>query len=103
MKRPITITTAAALALATGCARFATTQTDTSYVNGDTSREVTTHAAAYTFFAGRSALASWKASQTDKTQGASVGNLSVESNAGTNLNAIVETVVGAAVKAAVKP
>jgi hypothetical protein len=53
--------------------------------------------------ASKSALASWKASQTDKTRGANVGNLALESNAGTNLNPLVETVVAAAIKAAVKP
>ena len=93
----------ASLLLAAGCARFSTTQSDTSYDQGQPSREVTTRATASTFFASKSALASWKATQTDKTQGASVGNLALESNAGTNLNSLVETVVGAAIKAAVKP
>ena len=101
MKKIIVITIAVA-GLA-GCARFNTTQKDLSYEQGKPSREITTRATAYTFFAGKSSLATWKASQTDKTQGASVGNLSQEANAGTNLNSLVESVVSAAVKAAVKP
>ncbi|MEI7728658.1 MAG: hypothetical protein WCO56_03770 [Verrucomicrobiota bacterium] len=103
MKRMIGIMEAAALMLAAGCARFSTTQTDLSYEEGQPAREITTHATASTFFAGKSSLASWKASQTDKTQGDSVGNLELEANARTNLNALVESVVGAAVKAAVRP
>ena len=101
MKRMIGIMAVAGVVLATGCARFNTTQTDLSYEQGEPSREITTRATASTFFAGKSALASWKASQTDKTQGASVGSLVQESNAGTNLNSLVESAVGAAVKAAV--
>jgi hypothetical protein len=98
------ITSIGALVLATGCARFNTTQRDLSYdEQGNPTREITTRATAYTFFAGQSSLASWKASQTDKTQGATVGNLTQEANAGTNLIALVETVIGAAVRAAMKP
>lgn len=103
MKRMVVMISTAWLVLAAGCARFSTKQTDTSYEKGEPNRSITTEAKATTFFAGKSALASWKASQTDKTQGASVGNLAVESNAGTNLNSLVESAVGAAVKAAVKP
>jgi hypothetical protein len=104
MKRMIVLTASAGLVLAAGCARFSTTQQDQSYDDqGKPTRAVSTRATASTFFAGKSALASWKASQTDKTQGASVGNLALESNAGTNLNSLVESVVGAAVKAAVRP
>ncbi|MEI7733723.1 MAG: hypothetical protein WCO56_29430 [Verrucomicrobiota bacterium] len=76
MKRIVILITSAGLTLAAGCARFSTTQTDTSYENGRPAREITTHATASTIFAGKSVLANWKASQTDKTQGASVGNLS---------------------------
>jgi len=104
MKRMILLATTAGVLLAAGCARFSTTQKDKSYDDqGNPTREISTVAKASTFFAGKSALASWKASQTDKTQGASVGNLALESNAGTNLNSLVESVVGAAVKAAVRP
>jgi hypothetical protein len=88
------------LALLSSCARFSTIQRDISYEKGEPTREITTRATASTFFAAKSSLASWKASQTDKTQGASVGNLTQEADARTNLTAIVEAVVGAAVKAA---
>ena len=94
------IITLIGVAALVGCARFSTIQKDISYEKGEPSREITTRATASTFFAAKSSLASWKARQTDKSQGASVGNLSQEADARTNLNAIVEAVVGAAVKAA---
>jgi hypothetical protein len=68
----------------TGCARFSTVQTDTSYDEHDkVIRKITTRAKAGTLFTARSALANFKASQTDKTQGASVGSLTQETS-GTN-------------------
>lgn len=79
-----------------GCARFTTTQTDVS-----PERTVTTKATAWTFGTSKSALANFKASQTDKTQGASVGGLHQESN-GSNLTAIVEKVAEGAAKGAAK-
>jgi hypothetical protein len=103
MKKTLILTTIAGVVLAAGCARFSTTQKDLSYDGGEATREISTRATASTFFAGKSALASWKASQTDKAQGASVGNLALESNATTNVNSLVESVVSAAVKAAVRP
>lgn len=66
-----------------GCARFTTTQSDTSYEKGLPVRTISTRATATTWFESKSALANFKASQTDKTQGASVGSLSQETN-GTN-------------------
>lgn len=69
--------------LFTGCARFNTKQTDASYENGIQQRTITTKATAWTFGTSKSALANFKASQTDKTQGASVGALSQEAS-GTN-------------------
>jgi len=80
-----------------GCARFTTVQTDVSVDQDGSSRTITTRATAYTLFASRSALANWKASQTDKTQGASVGTLTQESQAASN---IVEAVISAAIRAA---
>ncbi len=71
-------TTLLALCLV-GCARFTTTQTDVS-----PERTITTKASAWTFGTSRSALANFKASQTDKTQGAAVGSLSQETS-GTNV------------------
>lgn len=78
-----------ALSFTVGCARFSTTQKDLSYENGQPQRQITTHAAAYTLLASKSALASWKASQTDKTQGASVGGLAQESSGAEQLGVIL--------------
>jgi len=64
-----------------GCAQFTTTQTETS-----PERTITTRAAAWTFLTSRSALANFKASQTDKSQSAAVGSLVQESST-TNLAA----------------
>lgn len=71
-----------------GCASFTTTQTDvSSYDNeGRTTRTITTKATATTLFESKSALANFKASQTDKTQAASVGSLNQESNATNTVN-----------------
>lgn len=70
------------LLLLTGCARFSTTQTDRSYVDdaGHEIREITTVARTTTFFESKSSLASFKASQTDKSQTASVGALNQEAS-----------------------
>lgn len=81
-----------------GCARFTTKQTDLSYDDqGNPTRSVTTKATAWTLIEGKSALASFKATQTDKSQSASVGSLNQESSAlSTNtvasLNALLQIV-----------
>lgn len=67
-----------------GCARFSTIQTDIS-----PSRTITTRATAYTFFSANNKLATWKASQTDKTQGASVGGLE-QAATGSNVVSVIE-------------
>lgn len=78
--------------LAFGCARFSTTQTDYSYdTKGTPSRKITTKASATTFFDATSALAKFKASQTDKNQTATVGGLD-QSVTSTNLSGIFEAV-----------
>jgi hypothetical protein len=93
----------AVVAIANGCSTFSTTQSDEREdINGKMCA-VKTQVRATSFFASRSALSGWHASQTEKTQGASITGLVVDSNAGTNLNAIVGAVVEAAVKAAIKP
>lgn len=76
-----------------GCARFSTVQTDRSYTDacGNEVREITTKAKATTFFDARSALANFKATQTDKSQSASVGALNQEAY-GTNVAKLVEAV-----------
>jgi hypothetical protein len=91
----VTLTLAVAalimLLLCAGCAGFSTDQKDLTYdEKGNLTREITTRATARTFVAAKSALANWKASQTDKTQGASVGSLSQESNSAETVKAITE-------------
>jgi len=77
---------ATVLLLSSACAGFRTVQTDYSYepTTGKVIRKITTRAKSTTFFDSKSNLAKWKASQTDKTQGAEVGGLLQESTA-TNL------------------
>ena len=89
-------------AILMGCARFSTTQTDTRE-NTKTGEKtsITTHASALTFFDSRSTLANFKAAQTEKSQGASVGTLTQDA-AGTNATALVEAVTKGAVEGAVK-
>jgi hypothetical protein len=82
------------LVLSSGCARFQTKQTDISYdTNNVPTRTITTKVSAYTFFESESKLSQFKATQTDKSQSASVGSLD-QSAGSTNtvaaLNAIVQ-------------
>jgi hypothetical protein len=91
------------LILIPGCARFSTQQTDTSYAtNGIPQRAITTKATAYTVFSATSELAKFKASQTDKTQSATVGTLSQTATEPTNTLNTVEAIAGAVVTAAIK-
>ncbi len=86
-----------------GCARFSTSQADLNYgPDGKPLRKITTRATAYTFGTSKSQLANFKASQTDKTQGATVGSLTQESNA-SNAVHIVQAVTEAAIRATLKP
>lgn len=95
------IGTALAGFLFTGCASFSTRQTDVSYENGKPVRQITTSAQAQTLFEAKSSLANFKASQTDKTQGASVGSLNQESSGtATNAAAIAGAFLGTLVKSA---
>lgn len=71
-----------ALALV-GCARFKTLQVDERKAPNGESTKISTTVAASTLFTSRSQLANFKASQTEKSQGASVGSLTQESS-GTN-------------------
>lgn len=65
------------LAAIVGCASFTTTQTDVSYEKDSKSptRTITTRVKVATFFDSSSQLAQSKATQTDKTQSASLGSL----------------------------
>lgn len=85
------------VSLLCGCANFGTTQIDRSYEKGQLVREITTKVTASTFGTSKSELAKFKASQTDKTQGASVGNLGMETS-GTNAVRVLQE-IGEIVKA----
>ena len=81
------------LLLLVGCARFNTKQYDKRYnERGEMATEISTKATATALFSSKQ-LANWKASQTEKSQGATVG---VEQQGATNaiaaLNAIAEIV-----------
>lgn len=76
----------AVLLMFSGCAQFNTAQTDESYEQGQLVRKVTTRASAYTLIESKSSLANFKATQTDKTQSASVGSLDQQSNATNSVN-----------------
>lgn len=90
---------AASLAtLMAGCSTFSSFQSEIA--PDGTVRE--TKLRAHTFFDGRSDLSKLRASTTDKTQGMTIGGLGMESS-GTNATFLIEAVVGAAVKAAIKP
>ena len=82
---------AACGALLMGCSTFTTTQTDFSYEEGKPVRQITTKAKARTFWDSKSALASFAATQSDKTQSAKVGGLSQESS-GTNALEVVREI-----------
>lgn len=89
------ITTLMGALLLTGCAHFQTTQTDLSYDKGKPQRTITTKASSYTFFDAKSDLSKFKATQSDKVQSASVGNLTSESsatNAVAMLNAVAQII-----------
>lgn len=88
--------------LAGGCSQFRTVQTDERY-NEQTGEKttITTKASSSTFFDSKSSLAKWKASQTEKSQGAEVGGLQQESN-GTNIVNLFEAVARGAAAGAAK-
>lgn len=90
-----------------GCASFKTTQTqlDTLDESGKIlTRQTSTKASAFTFFSAKSSLATWKAQQTDKSQGATVGDLSQNGGIDTNMvSSVVNAAITAAVRATIKP
>lgn len=83
MKRTIVAVMCVALC---SCAHFTTKQTDERMEDGTT--KITTKASAYTLFSSSSQLANFKATQTEKTQGAEVGSLNQQG--GTNTVATLE-------------
>lgn len=103
MKRIINLALISSLLIVGGCARFSTNQVqlDTLDDAGKVlTRQTSTKATSTTFFDSKSALTSFKATQTDKSQSASVGSLSQEAS-GSNAVNLVDIAVQAAVKAAV--
>ena len=88
-------------ALSVGCARFSTVQTDVRYdpETGLPAASITTKAQAYTIWQSKSALANWKATQTEGEQGAEVGSLTQETD--TDLSRTLEALT--ALANAVKP
>jgi len=88
------------LALASGCARFKSTVTERIGKDGVTER--VTQVSAGTLLDSKSELSKLSSGQTDKSQKVAIGSLNQESS-GSNAVSFAESVVGAAVRAAVKP
>lgn len=80
-----------------GCSSFRSVQTDMTDKAGV--RTVKTEVRARTLFDSKSELSKLTATTTEKTQRIGIGSLAQESSA-TNAVALIEAVVGAAVKAA---
>jgi len=85
-----------------GCAHFATNQTEDRH-NEQTHETTTikTRVTATTFFDSKSQLSNFKASQSEKTQGASVGSLTQEAS-GSNAVNLAEAIARGATKGAVQ-
>lgn len=83
----------------TGCANFSTKQVDRSYEEGKLVREIITQASATTVIESKSELAKFKATQTDKSQSASVGALN-QDTAATNAISDAALFLGTLIKAA---
>jgi hypothetical protein len=86
------------LLMASGCARFSTSQRDerTNEKTGETTT-ITTKAAAWTFFDSKSQLTTWKAQQQENDQSAEVGSLTQESY-GTNATELIKAVAEGVVR-----
>lgn len=92
------ITTVLALALV-GCARFSTTQYDTTQNQDGSIRQIRTKAHATAFFQSSQGLKGWTAEQTDSSQSASITDINQAAES-TNLNSLIGTVVKSAIDAA---
>ena len=88
------------LALTTGCARFSSTIAERTLPDGVVER--VTVVKATTVFDSKSELAKLSSGQTEKSQKVSIGSLTQESSA-SNTVSFAESIVGAVVRAAVKP
>ena len=93
---------ATALLLGSGCSSFRTSQSDSRY-NEKTGEitTITTKASSFTFFDSKSSLAKWKATQSEKSQGAEVGGLEQETS-GTNTVDLIRALAEGAVMGAAK-
>ena len=91
---------ALAAACLIGCSRFKSTVTERTAKDGVTER--VTRVSAGTLLDSKSELTKLNSGQTDKSQKVSIGSLNQESS-GSNAVSFAESVVGAAVRAAVKP
>ena len=88
------------VALASGCARFKSTVTERTAPDGSSER--VTRVSAGTLLDSKSELSKLSSGQTEKSQKVAIGSLNQESS-GSNAVSFAESVVGAAVRAAVKP
>lgn len=104
MKNLTLITAAFLLLNCVGCARYSTKQYDYSYEYNEKNnrvyavRKITTKVKTSTFADSKSQLANSKTTQTDKTQGATLGSLNQESMITTNTANIIGSMVEGAVK-----
>lgn len=99
MKKHISILIVSVAVGLAGCARFSSTVTEIEKPDGSIERTTTVKAG--TLLDSKSELARLNSGQTDKSQKVAIGSLSQEST-GSNVNSFAESVVGAAVRAAVK-
>jgi hypothetical protein len=97
--RTIILWTLFTLGLTTGCARFKSTVTERTLPDGTVERVTVVKAG--TLFDSKSELGKLASGQTDKSQKISVGSLSQETSA-TNAASFAESIVGAAIRAAVR-
>ena len=88
------------VALASGCSRFKSTVTERTAKDGVTEERVT-KVSAGTLLDSKSELSKLSSGQTDKSQKEAIGSLSQKSS-GSNALSFTESVIGAAVRAAVK-
>lgn len=98
LKSPLSLlaSLAALTLLVSGCARFSTKQVDNRYYEtGKLSDEISTKASTWTLFSSKSQLQNFKASQTEKTQGATVGLLTQQggTNAVDSLKVLLDLLV----------
>jgi len=85
------------IVLCAGCSTFRSEQTETDAAGITHKTSVTLRS----FFDSHSDLSKLRTTLTDKSQGISIGSISQDSS-GTNVSALIQNVVAAAVEAAIK-